>query len=68
MTHRFTVTIERSGDMDAAYVRVPIDIKKEYGKGRLKVQATFAGLTKKDLPRGRWRELTEKEVGFFKMI
>ncbi len=43
MTHRFTVTIERSGDMDAAYVRVPIDIKKEYGKGRLKVQATFDG-------------------------
>ena len=28
----------------------------------------FAGLTKKDLPRGRWRELTEKEVGFLKMI
>lgn len=46
---------------------VPIDIKK-YGKGRLKVQDTFAGLTKKDLPRGRWRELTEKEVGFLKMI
>ena len=28
----------------------------------------FAGLTKKDLPRGRWRELTEKEVGYLKMI
>lgn len=43
MTHRFTATIERSGDMDAAFVRVPIDIKKEYGKGRLKVQAAFDG-------------------------
>lgn len=43
MTHRFTATIERNGDMDAAYVRVPIDIKKEYGKGRLKVQAAFDG-------------------------
>ncbi len=43
MTHRFTATIERSSDMDAAYVRVPIDIKKEYCKGRLKVQATFDG-------------------------
>ena len=43
MFHQFAVTIERSGDMDAAYVRVPIDIKKEYGKGRLKVQATFDG-------------------------
>lgn len=28
----------------------------------------FAGLTKKDLPRGRWRFLSEKEVGFLKMI
>lgn len=43
MMHSFIATIERSGDMDAAYVRVPIDIKKEYGKGRLKVQATFDG-------------------------
>ncbi len=43
MTHRFTATIEQSGDMDAAFVRVPIDIKKDYGKGRLKVQATFDG-------------------------
>ncbi len=31
-------------------------------------RTTFAGLTKKDLPRGRWRELTDKEVGFLKMI
>jgi 23S rRNA pseudouridine2605 synthase len=28
----------------------------------------FAGLTKKDLPRGRWRHLTDKEVDFLKMI
>ena len=27
----------------------------------------FAGLTKKDLPRGRWRFLDEKEIGFLKM-
>lgn len=43
MIHQFTATVERSGDMDAAYVRVPINIKKEYGKGRLKVEATFDG-------------------------
>ena len=43
MSHQFITSIERSGDIDAAYVRVPIDIKKEYGKGRLKVQATFDG-------------------------
>jgi 23S rRNA pseudouridine2605 synthase len=28
---------------------------------------TFAGLTKKDLPRGMYRHLTEKEVAFLKM-
>jgi len=28
----------------------------------------FAGLTKKDLPRGRWRFLTEQEINFLKMI
>lgn len=27
----------------------------------------FAGLTKKDLPRGRWRYLDEKEIGMLKM-
>lgn len=43
MEHRFKATIERSGDMDTAYVVVPIDIRKEYGKGRLKVEATFDG-------------------------
>jgi len=31
-------------------------------------RVVFAGLTKKDVPRGRYRELTEKEVGFLKMI
>ncbi len=45
MEHRFTARIERSGDMDAAYVVVPIDIRREYGKGRLKVEATFDGVT-----------------------
>lgn len=31
-------------------------------------RVAFAGLTKKDLPRGRYRELTAKEVGFLRMI
>jgi len=30
-------------------------------------RVTFSGLTKRDLPRGRYRHLTEKEVGFLKM-
>lgn len=43
MTYRFTATIIQNGNMDAGYIVVPIDIKKEYGKGRLKVEATFDG-------------------------
>jgi 23S rRNA pseudouridine2605 synthase len=31
-------------------------------------RVTFAGLTKKDIPRGKWRYLNEKEIGFLKMI
>ena len=31
-------------------------------------RVVFAGLTKKDLPRAKWRFLTDKEVGFLKMI
>lgn len=30
-------------------------------------RVSFAGLTKKNLPRGRWRHLTPKEVGWLKM-
>lgn len=43
MTHRFTSIIIQNGDMDAGYIVVPIDIRKEYGMGRLKVDATFDG-------------------------
>lgn len=31
-------------------------------------RVAFAGLTKKDLPRGKWRFLSEKEVNFLKML
>ena len=31
-------------------------------------RVVFAGLTKKDLPRGQWRFLTKKEVAFLKML
>ncbi len=31
-------------------------------------RVSFAGLTKKDLPRGRWRILDEREIGFLKMM
>jgi len=29
---------------------------------------TYAGLTKKDIPRGRWRILSQKEIGMLKML
>ena len=44
MTHRFTATIIQNGDMDAGYIVAPVDIRKEYGVGRLKVEATFDGV------------------------
>lgn len=41
MELRFTAKILQNGDMDAAYIEVPYDIKALYGKGRLLVHATF---------------------------
>ena len=39
----FTTVLQCADDMDAAYVAVPMDIKAEFGKGRLSVRATFDG-------------------------
>lgn len=39
----FDARILQNGDMDAAYVEVPFDIKQIFGKGRLSVHATFDG-------------------------
>lgn len=41
--HEFQAVLIRKDHMDAAYIEVPIDIKKVYGKGRLLVHATFDG-------------------------
>lgn len=41
---QFSAKIIQNGNIDAAYIIVPIDIKKAYGKGRLKVEATFDGV------------------------
>ena len=40
---KFSALIRQNGDMDAAYVDVPYDIRKLFGKGRLLVNATFDG-------------------------
>lgn len=34
----------QSEGMDAAYIVVPLDIRQVFGKGRLKVEATFDGV------------------------
>lgn len=39
----FRAVILQNGDMDAAYIEVPYDIKALFGKGRLLVHATFDG-------------------------
>jgi 23S rRNA pseudouridine2605 synthase len=31
-------------------------------------RVSFAGLTKKDVPRGKWRHLTDREIGYLKML
>ena len=43
-------------------------LEKRSLKALLMDRVLLAGLTKKDLPRGRWRLLTVKEVQFLKMI
>ena len=42
--YRFNAVLTQNEGMDAAFVVVPIDIRKEFGKGRLKVNATFDGV------------------------
>jgi len=40
-TLTFEAIIRKVPDLDGAYVEVPFDIKAEFGKGRVKVHATF---------------------------
>lgn len=40
----FEAVIQKTPGIDGAYVGVPCDIRKDFGKGRLKVHATFDGL------------------------
>jgi len=41
--YEFDAIIQKVPDQDGAYIAVPIDIKSEFGKGRLPVYATFDG-------------------------
>ena len=42
--YEFHAVIEPVPDKGGAYVRFPYDIRKEFGKGRVKVQASFDGV------------------------
>lgn len=42
--YRFRAPLIQNDGMDAAYVVVPVDIRREFGKGRLKVNASFDGV------------------------
>jgi len=39
--YEFEAEVKKVPDLDSAYIEVPIDIKKEFGKGRIKVTALF---------------------------
>jgi hypothetical protein len=41
--YEFDAVIRKKPDMDAAYVEIPFDVKKEFGKGRVLVHALFDG-------------------------
>lgn len=39
--YKFKATIKKVPDIDGAYIEFPYDVKKEFGKSRVKVHATF---------------------------
>jgi Domain of unknown function (DUF1905). len=40
----FDAEIKKVPDIDGAYVEIPFDVKLEFGKGRVPVNATFDGV------------------------
>jgi len=41
--YEFEAEIKKVPDINGAYVEIPYDVKAEFGKGRVKVYATFDG-------------------------
>ena len=41
--YTFDAVIRKVPDIDGAYVEFPYDVREEFGKGRVKVRATFDG-------------------------
>jgi len=42
-TYEFDAIIQKVPDIDGAYIEFPFDVRDEFGKGRVKVHATFDG-------------------------
>ena len=42
--YEFQAVIRKVPDIDGAYVEFPYDVREEFGKGRVKVNATFDGV------------------------
>lgn len=42
--YKFDAVIKKVPDIDGAYIDFPYDVKTEFGKGRVKVHATFDGV------------------------
>lgn len=43
MPYEFEAEIKKVPDIDGAYIEIPFDVKAKFGKGRVKVNATFDG-------------------------
>ena len=41
--YEFEAVINKVPDIDGAYIEFPFDVREEFGKGRVKVHATFDG-------------------------
>ena len=42
--YRFDAVIRKVPDLDGAYVEIPFDVREVFGRGRVKVHATFDGV------------------------
>ncbi|GAA0796187.1 DUF1905 domain-containing protein [Faecalicatena orotica] len=42
--YEFDAILKKVPDIDGAYIDFPYDVKEEFGRGRVKVRATFDGV------------------------
>lgn len=42
--YSFEAILKKVPDIDGAYIEFPYDVREEFGKGRVKVHATFDGV------------------------